>query len=173
MVEEGKLYKYIQLFLVLAAALGILISGIDLSEREVTKIYENSEAKQYHVKKVSHIPKEKEKEEAEKIAVEDDKLSEDELKDRYYAYVVSRIEGNKIYPESEQKKGHEGSIVLKIYINRNGTVEKVKILRQARYIKLTKAAVGAIQKSIPLKSYSKEISDDMLILKLEIAFNLQ
>ncbi len=172
LLEEGKLYRYIQGLIIFGIFLGVLISGIDFSSGEVTQIYKSESKKQYHIKKVSQIPKKKEKEETEKIAVEDDKLTEEELKERYYSYVVNKIEYNKVYPVDEQKKGHEGSIVLKLYINRDGKIEKVRILRQARYMKLTKAVISAIKKAYPFKPYSAHIEDDMLVLKLEINFSL-
>ena len=172
LLEEGKLYRYIQGGIIAAIVLGVLISGIEFSSGEVTKIFESESKKQYHIKKVSQIPKEKEKEEAEKLAVEDDRMTEEQLKERYYSYVVNKIEYNKQYPADEQKKGHEGSIVLKLYINRDGKIDKVRIIRQARYMKLTKAAIMAIKKSLPFKAYSTHIKDDMLILKLELKFAL-
>ena len=174
LIEEGGLYKYIQVFFILSIAAAVYVSGIDFSDNTVTTVFKSSEQKQYHVKKVSEIPKEKEKEEAEKLAVDDDDvLSEEELKQRYYAYVVSRIEANKVYPADEMKKGHEGSIVLQLVIERSGNVQKVRLLRQARYAKLTEAAVAAIRASLPFKAYSKKVKEDQLILQLTIQFNLQ
>ncbi len=169
---EGNLYWPIQGIIILGMFLGILVSGINFSSKEITRIYENPEAKQYHVKKVSEIPKERENED-DKLAVEDDKLTEDDLINRYYAYVVTRIESNKVYPPQEQKKGHEGSVVFKLYINKSGSVEKVTVLRQARYVELTKAAVNAIKKSVPFKPYSSLIKKEQLILNLEMRFFLQ
>lgn len=172
LLEEGKLYRYIQGAIIFFLVAGTVLSGVDFSTSETTKIYKNEAQKQYHVKKVSQIPKEKEKEEAEKIAVEDDRLTEEELKERYYMYVVNRIEHFKVYPVSEQKKGHEGSIVMKLYIKRDGTIEKVRIVRQARYMKLTRAAINAVKKAHPFKAFSPRIKDELLVLKLEIRFAL-
>ncbi len=171
-LEEGNLYWPIQGIIIALILLGIILSGIDITSREITRIYENPEAKKYHVKKVSEIPKERENEE-EKLSVEDDTLTEDDLINRYYAYVVSRIESNKVYPADEQKKGHEGSVVFKMYINKDGSVEKVTVTRQARYMELTKAAVSAIKKSVPFKPYSKRIKKEQLILNLEMRFFLR
>lgn len=175
LLEEGKLYWYIQLFVIVCIVVSVVLSGIDFTATQADiKIKESKQAKRYHIRKVSRIPEEKQKEEAKKLAVEDDtKLSRADLKNRYYNYVVTKIERNKVYPLAEQKKGHEGSVVMRIFINRTGKIEKVQLLRRARYIKLTKAAINAIKRAHPFKPYSKRIAEDYLILRLSINFFLK
>lgn len=171
--EEGRFFRDVLfsiLFLTVAAA---LIAGIDFTTREVTKIYDDTENRQYHIKKVSHIPEEKKKEEAEKKAVEDDKITAGEIKNRYLSYLISKIESNKRYPIVEQKKGHEGEVLLKLFIKKDGTIEKVQILSQARHRKLTQAAVEAIRKSLPLKPVPDAIEEDRIVVKLSIQFFLE
>jgi TonB family protein len=173
-IEEGKLLKKIQIVFLITIGMAFLIGGIELTPKEVTRIYESDEDTQYHIKKVSRIPKEKEKEEKEKKAVEDDdRLTAEELKERYYQYVLARIQQNKEYPLSEQKKGHEGSVLLRVIIQRSGKVNKVQILRQARYLKLTRAAITAIKKSNPFQPYSENIEEDLLRIQLEMEFFLK
>ena len=173
LLEEGKLLQPILFSLACIIILWILVSGIDFSHNTVTTVYTTDKAKEYHVKKVSQIPKEKEKEEQEKLSVEEENLTKEEIIKRYYQYVVQKIETNKIYPADEQRKGHEGSVLLKIMINRAGKIEKVVILEQPRYMKLTRAAIKAIRSALPFKPYSKLIEENMLVLKLEINFFLQ
>lgn len=168
-IEEGRLLKKVQLFFIITIVLMVINSGIDLTPKKITKIYESNEVKQYHIKKVSQIPKEKE--EMEKITIEDDgTLTPEELKERYYQYVIAQIEQNKDYPMSEQKMGHEGSVVLRLMIQRSGKIKNVQILRQARYLKLTRAAIAALKKSNPFQPYSDKIGEDIVSIQLEIKF---
>ena len=173
LLEEGKLLQPILFTLACIIILCILASGIDFSQNTVTTVYTTDDVREYHVKKVSQIPKEKEKKEQEKLSVEEENLTKEEIIKRYYQYVVQKIEINKIYPADEQRKGHEGSVLLKIMINRAGKIEKVVILEQPRYMKLTRAAIKAIRSALPFKPYSKLIEENMLVLKLEINFFLQ
>jgi TonB family protein len=169
-IENGNLFWLFEFLIIGIIALSIIISGIEFTEKRTTEIYKNENVKQFHVKKVSVIPREKEKEEAEKISVEDDKISIEDIRKRYYSYIISKIEAAKEYPVSEQKKGHEGSITLKLFLKRNGKIEKVRILRQSRYIKLTKAAITSIKKALPFQAFPKQLPEDEIVLKLNIKF---
>ena len=174
LIEEGRLYKYIQATIIIGITLYVIITGIEFTSSDTMIVKNTNQSKQYHIRKVSRIPEKKKKENAEKLAVKDDnKLSIDDLKTRYYNYVVSKIESKKVFPLEEQKKGHEGSVVVRIFINRNGQIEKVQLLRRARYVPLTQAAIAAIKQAYPFKPYSKRITDDYLILKLSINFFLR
>ena len=171
-IESGKLLWPIQALVVVIAFLAVLLSGIDFSSREITTVYKSDEIRRYHVKKVSHIPQEREMEEAAKVAVEDESISVDDIRNRYFSYVISKIESVKEYPLSEQKKGHEGSVLMKLFITSEGKVRKVRILRQARYASLTKAAVDSIRKALPFQPFPGRLPDEELIVKLEIKFFL-
>ncbi len=170
-VEEGKLLLPIQGLVLLVVALAFVFSDIEISEKESTTVYRKEEQR-YHVRKVSHIPKELEDEEAEKIAVDDEHISVHDIRNRYFSYVVSRIERCKDYPISEQKKGHESSVLLEIFIARNGAVQKVRILRQARYEALTRAAISTVRRALPFQAFPGQLPDEMMIIKLEIRFTL-
>ena len=170
-VEEGKLLLPIQGLVLLVVALAFVFSDIEISEKESTTVYQKEEQR-YHVRKVSHIPKELEDEEAEKIAVDDEHISVHDIRNRYFSYVVSRIERCKDYPISEQKKGHESSVLLEIFIARNGAVQKVRILRQARYEALTRAAISTVRRALPFQAFPGQLPDEMMIIKLEIRFTL-
>jgi len=171
LVEEGKLLLPIQVFVLLAAALALVFSDVEFSRKDRTTVFRKEE-KRYHVRKVSHIPKELEDEEAEKIAVEDEHISINDIRNRYFSYVVSRIERSKDYPVSEQKRGHEGSVLLEIVILRSGAVQKVRILRQARYKTLTRAAINTVRRALPFQAFPGRLPDDTMVIKLEIRFNL-
>lgn len=171
-LEEGALVRPVQGAVLAAVILYAVISGIVFSSRNVTPVYVNSEAKQYHVRKVSRIPKEKEKEEADKIAVEDDRLTPEEHRERYFQYVISTIESNKYYPITEQKKEHQSSVAVRLFIGRTGQVRKVELLREATYEALTGAAIESIRRSAPFKPFPAGIPDEELVLNAVIQFRL-
>jgi TonB family protein len=170
-VEEGKLLLPIQVFVLLAASLALVFSDVEFSRKDRTTVFRKDE-KRYHVRKVSHIPKELEADEAEKIAVSDEHISIEDIRNRYFSYVVSRIERCKDYPIAEQKRGHEGSVLLEIFILKSGTVQKVRVLKKARYEALTGAAINTVRRALPFQAFPRRLSDDMMIIKLEIRFSL-
>ncbi len=174
LIENGKLLWPIQILIFAAIAIAVMLSEIGLTTIEQTVVYRREEkVRRYHVKKVSQLPKVLEDEEAKKIAIEEEAgLSADDLRNRYFSYVISRIKRFKEYPKLEQRKGHEGSVLLEIFISRNGTVRKVRILRQARYMALTRAAITSIRRALPFQPFHKRLPDEELIVRLEITFCL-
>jgi TonB family protein len=174
LLEDGRLLWPIQILIIGFIAIAVMLSEIGVMTIERTIVYEKEEnVKRYHVKKVSQLPRVLEDEEAKKIAIEKGaELSVDDLRNRYFSYVISRIKRFKEYPKLEQRKGHEGSVLLEIFISRNGNVRKVRILRQARYTALTRAAITSIQRALPFQPFHKRLPDKELIVRLEIAFCL-
>jgi TonB family protein len=174
LVEMGKLLWPIQILIFAAITIAVMLSEMGLTTIERTVVYRREErVRQYHVKKVSQLPKALEDEEAKKIAIEKEALlTADDLRNRYFSYVISRIKRFKEYPKLEQRKGHEGSVLLEIFISRNGNVRKVRILRQARYTALTEAAITSIRRALPFQPFHKRLTDEELIVRLEITFCL-
>jgi len=170
--ERGKLLWYIEGIILFLTVFFVIIGVINFSGNQKTVVYSSEKPEIFHVKKVSEIPQKKQKEEKEKIAINEDKLTQDEFRNRYLSYVVSKIETVKKYPLSEQKKGHEGSVLVEITIYRNGKIEKVRLLRQARYVKLTKAAITSIRSALPFEKFPEKLNDEAMVFKLEIKFYL-
>lgn len=171
---EGRLFNYIQLFLIIFF-ISILLLDMYIPETEKTRtvIFESTQQKQYSTKKVSHIPKGKEKEEAEKIAFKDDTLTEEDVKQHYYHYIASKIEACKFYPPEEINKAHEGTTVLELILHRSGTVKKVRILKQTIFTPLNDAAIMSIRRAIPFKPFPEKIKDETLTIQLTIRFSIQ
>lgn len=174
-VENGKLLFPVQMFVVCLVLLGIMISGISFHDNDDLISADVPNVVRYDVRRVSELPKALQEEEAKKISVDEDsnKLSVEDIRNRYFRYIVTKIEQAKIYPLSEQKKGHEGRIVLQLYILKSGQVKKVSILQQSRYSALTKASVDSIKRALPFRAFPSGIPDDELIVKLKMDFFLQ
>ncbi len=163
---EGRFFWITEAIILLILAAGILISGLARGGPERTKIFSADEIRHRNIRKVAELPKEEKKEEA---------LSTEEtnsLEETYYSYVVSKIEASKIYPMEEQKKGHEGSVVMEIYLQADGSIRKVVVLRQARYVRLTKAAVESIRRALPFKEFPDGIDAREMVITVEMSFRL-
>jgi len=172
LLEEGRLLPYIMFAVALITVSALLFARNFTAGVERTVIYQTGEAQRYHVRKVSTIPKEMEKDEAEKEAAEDT-LSVDDIRQRYVRYVVSRIERYKVYPLEAQKRGHEGVVVVRLLMTKDGDVKKVGILQPARYQALTDAAIASIRRALPFQSFPSNMPDETLTLRVEIRFLLR
>ncbi len=172
-VEDGKFFIPVQASVVALAVLAAVLAGIDVSSG--TDAEPAQRAKVYAIKRVSTIPLEQRDMAAESSVEErkDDGMTADEIRRRYVNYVIARIEQNKIYPVSEQKLGHEGSVSIRLYMEKGGGVRRAVILRQARYAKLTESAIASIRNSIPFMPFPRGIPDDEIILNLNMEYYLK
>jgi len=170
-IEQGLFFLPIQLIVFVIFILILLLFSIKFSSQQYIATTERT--KIYSIKKVSAIPRDK----LDRVAdssenISSDGLTPEELYNNYMRYVVSRIEQYKYYPESEQKLGHEGTVSLRLYLQRNGRVEKVVFLQHSRFSKLNEAAIESIKRAIPFLPFPKGIPYDEITLDLTLTFNL-
>ena len=171
-LESGRFLWLIMPVVLLLFILAAGVSVVDLGKSELITVYKKQEQEKYHVKKVSSIPeKDRAKEEAKKED-EEKNLGESDVRNRYVSYLVSRIQACKVYPLQQQKQGHQGSVLLKVYIGNDGKVQKVGILRPARYQALTDAAVASIQRANPFHPFPPALEEEQMIVKVEVQFRL-
>jgi TonB family protein len=172
-LENGSMLHRVGLVILLLAAVISVATSLNYSTAERTVIDLSKGREQYHVRRVSEIPRELEQSEAEKRAVDDDELGLEDIRRRYVSYIVSRIERNKLYPGESQRKGHEGMVVVRLLLARNGSVRKVTILQPARYPALTDAAIASIARSVPFEPFPKKLEEEEMTVRLEIRFTLR
>lgn len=172
-LENGSMLSRVGWVIFLAVAVVSVMVGLDFSTMERTVIDLNTGREQYHVRKVSEIPRELENAEAEKQAAEDDELGLEDIRQRYVSYIVSRIERNKLYPDESQRKGHEGVVAVRLLVARNGNVRRVTILQPSRYPALTDAAIASIARSVPFEPFPKGLEEEEMTIRLEIRFTLR
>ncbi len=174
-LEKGRLLWLIMVFVFAMFIVSTAVSLFDIQhEPERITIYTNHKQKLYYIRKVSSIPeKDKAKEEAKQTVDDGDGLTEASIRDRYISYVISKIQACKVFPETEQKLGHQGSVVLKVYLGRDGKVQKASIVRAARYPKLTGAAIDSLKKANPFYPFPPQLKEQKLIITVEILFVLQ
>jgi TonB family protein len=167
--NRGWLLWAIELSIIFFLTAGIFISGISFSSEKITRVYDSDTPAPQDITRVSKLP-EKKKEDSLSEKNEDEQKK---IQNKYYRYVISRIEALKVYPKDEQKKGHEGSVLLELHLNKSGKIQKVIILQQARFVKLTNAAINSLKKANPFKAFPKDMNLDQLIITVRISFFLE
>lgn len=77
---------------------------------------------------------------------------------------IQAIQSNLIYPVSAKEQGIEGKVYVLAYINKNGVVEKTKIIKGPGY-GMDEAAADAIKKTkfIPGKQDGKTVKVEVAI----------
>ncbi len=172
-IEQGKLLAYLQAGILALGLVVALLDGVDLGKGDA--VSETEHKRTYVVKRVSMIPEKALEKNEEKAAREgeNDELTAEDIRKSYVRYVVSKIEKNKVYPPEEQKAGHEGSVSLRLYVERTGRVRKAVVSRQARYPRLTRSAVESVKRSIPFPAFPRGLPDDEMVINLRIEFFLR
>ncbi len=69
------------------------------------------------------------------------------------------------YPKISKKRGDEGRVLLEVFVESDGSVARVELVKSSSYGLLDKAAIDAIKKwkFIPAKKFGQYISSSVLI----------
>ena len=76
------------------------------------------------------------------------------------------------YPRTARRRGHEGTVLLEVLVNRKGSVKELRIMRSSGHPALDKAALSAVQKWVFEPGKRGEECIDMWI-KIPIRFRLK
>lgn len=171
-IENGRLYLPLQILVLAILALSLTQGLWRGDEVTRTRIYEN-QSKPLDTRYVSELPQQAEEESQAIDEGEENQLTPEDIRHRYVAYVVSTVRSNKVYPPEEQRRNHEGSVRMTITVMPDGRIKTLKLHQQARYMKLTQAAVQAVKKSNPLRAFPRGMNEDPLNITMEILFTLQ
>ena len=95
----------------------------------------------------------------------------DGLRVGYIDSLREEIERNKKYPLLSKSKNEEGVVLLSFRINKNGKIDKLKIIKSSGYEKLDEAAIKAVEKGV-YKNIPNELEDEYLDIQVPIKFNL-
>ncbi len=90
----------------------------------------------------------------------------------YKSNLLKRIYGFVIYPERAIDRNQEGTVVLKVTVNRKGRVLNIKNDEPSRYRLLNSAAMRAIKKASPFPSAPKKLKGDRFDLEFPIVFRI-
>lgn len=171
-IETGRLVNYLSFLVLLIISVGMIISGIDFSE---PVIYENTqnEIKRYIIQKVSRLPKIIQEADAEEKIEKEDVLTINDLRKRYIAYVISRIEQNKIYPIKEQRLNHEGVVKFVIELDRKGDVLKFLFVQKSAYEALNNSTLLSVSKSQPFVPFPVQLPEDKMRIHINMNYCLE
>ncbi len=76
------------------------------------------------------------------------------------------------YPRTARRRGHEGTVLLEVLVNRKGNVKKLRIMRSSGHTALDKAALSAVQKWVFVPGKRGEEYIDMWV-KIPVSFRLK
>ncbi|MFL0795919.1 MAG: TonB family protein [Cellvibrionaceae bacterium] len=92
---------------------------------------------------------------------------------RYMTELVKKTYQKIRYPKAAQRKELEGSVRLRVTIDRKGKVTKLETLEASKHDVLNGAAVKAVGKASPYPNIPADIAGDTFEFVLPIAFRLQ
>jgi protein TonB len=107
----------------------------------------------------------------EAVAVSDDGLML-RLEQQYKAELRQLIDRQKRYPRSAQRRKQEGKATVSFVVNRNGSIERIRLLQSSGYESLDKAAIRAIESISGRLPIPQEIGRGQWQLKIPLSFKL-
>lgn len=108
--------------------------------------------------------------------VEENIISQNE-KLYYYVLIKNLVafyvpDPDPYYPSNSKKNGEEGSVITRLFINQNGVVDEVRLMKSSSYSRLDRAAME-ISKRYRFKPCIKDSRPVDCYTNLEITFNLK
>ncbi|MGL4394590.1 MAG: energy transducer TonB [Brevinema sp.] len=92
------------------------------------------------------------------------------MQSAYLKNVIRHLGKYKRYPESERRRGREGSATVTFKIHPDGSVSDVNIRRSSAYNLLDEAALQTVQKAVPFPTLDKV--DRPITINVSIDFRL-
>lgn len=126
-------------------------------------------------------PKQEEPESEDDAVFDDDDEAEVEIltaesilaRQRYMADLVKLTYQKLRYPKRAQSKGYEGSVRLRVTIDRTGKIVQLDTLEASKYKVFNSAAVKAVGKASPYPKMPENVPGKTFDFVLPIAFRLQ
>jgi periplasmic protein TonB len=90
----------------------------------------------------------------------------------YVKELIKSINQRVRYPVSAQQKGQEGSVRVRVVLNRQGQIVEIEASEPSRYSALTKEALAAVKRAAPFVGVPEAISGDRFEFTAPIRFTL-
>lgn len=90
----------------------------------------------------------------------------------YFAELSAKLARHKRYPSKARRLNEEGTVVLFIVVNRDGTVSESYITQSSGYPKLDDAVLKMLRKASPLPAFPDEMKQSKLSINIPIDFKL-
>lgn len=91
----------------------------------------------------------------------------------FSALVAAQLERNKRYPTMAQRRGEEGSALLRFSIDRSGNVVRAQIERSSGHTLLDDEVMALLRRAAPLPAPPSEIAGDTVTLIVPVSFSLR
>jgi periplasmic protein TonB len=94
------------------------------------------------------------------------------LKNIYRANMLRLTYRHVVYPSSALAKGQEGSVMMKVTVNRSGKVTGINFEKSSEFSALDRAAEKAVKKASPFPEVSKDIPGEAFDFSIPIRFRI-
>ncbi|MBT8148808.1 MAG: energy transducer TonB [Pseudomonadales bacterium] len=90
----------------------------------------------------------------------------------YRSNLLKKTYQHVVYPESAIDKNHEGEVILKLTVDRNGKIKQIEYNTRARFNSLNKAASIAVKRAKPYPPVPKRLQGETFEISMPIRFRL-
>ena len=90
----------------------------------------------------------------------------------YAALLAAHLNRYKRYPISARRRGREGTVTLRLVLDRTGRVTESRIDRPAQHAAFNEAALSMLQEAKPLPPFPDGMRDARIDVKLPVVFKL-
>lgn len=88
----------------------------------------------------------------------------------YYRVLIAELKNALVYPDSARSEGLEGTVYLKILVQRSGRIKSYDIITSSGHPELDEAAVETLKKANPAPAFPDEIQESELNFGVPIRF---
>lgn len=94
-------------------------------------------------------------------------------KQSYYVAVTARLERARGYPKEARRRGYEGTVLLKIELERDGSLLTCAVLRGSGRDILDKEALQTVRRAAPFPQVPESITGELQTLTVPLCYTLK
>lgn len=101
------------------------------------------------------------------------RLQQETLLKLYRSSIIKRALRQVEYPRSSVRRGHEGTVLLELTVDRKGKMLSLETARKTRYKQLNKAAISAVYDAGALPAVPAGLEGDNITVSIPVKFTLR
>ncbi|MBE7437519.1 MAG: energy transducer TonB [Spirochaetales bacterium] len=90
----------------------------------------------------------------------------------YRLLILSALSRSRYYPVEEQEARHEGSVLLRLVIQSDGTLQNVSIIRPSMHAGLNRGALYSARRAAPFPPFPQNMPQKELTLEVRLVYSL-
>ena len=94
------------------------------------------------------------------------------LRRSYAAVLAAHLNRHKSYPISARRQGREGTVTLRLVVDRTGRAVDARIARNADFPEFDEAAMSMLTRAQPLPPFPSGMSETELVVMVPVSFEL-